>query len=519
MATDAVVENNAIIETETTLAAEQKGKLVKTLGRFDTIFFILATIVGLDLVGQAASNGLEATFWCVTLVLLFLLPYGLVMAEIGSGFPLEGGPYEWVKLTMGRFWASVNTIFYWVTNPLWIGGSLAFIGTEAWSSGISNIDGGSFWDYFFKFAFIWITIGSAIVSFKVGKWVPTTGAILKVVLVLFFTVTVIIYGFENGVEGISFGDLSPTRAGLLAIVPLILFSFVGFESANGAAEEMKDPQKDVPASILRSGLLAAFCYVLPIFLIVLVLPADKITGLGGFLDAVQESYSIYGGAADLMYGVTCLLFIYTLMNSGSAWMMSGDRTLAVASADGGWFPYVGVFNEKLGTPVRANVASGLVASAFMVAAVLLLNSGSDSAAATFTVVLYIAISTTLISYILVFPSAYLLRRKFPEAHRPFRIPGGNGVMLLCSGLITFWVLLGSWTAVFPGTLNKLFGLGYDYNEEWGMSAGKFFAFNLGTLAVIVVIAVLGYAAAAKVRSKTVQVAIAEVDPLPEGAGA
>ena len=54
------------------------------------------------------------------------------MAEIGGAFPVEGGPYEWVKLTMGRFVASLNTIFYWVTNPLWVGGSLAFIGTEAW---------------------------------------------------------------------------------------------------------------------------------------------------------------------------------------------------------------------------------------------------------------------------------------------------------------------------------------------------------------------------------------------------
>lgn len=516
MATEPAV----ITEVETTLAAEQKDKLVKTLGPFDTIFFILATIVGLDLIGQAASNGLEATFWTVTLVLLFLVPYGLVMAEIGSAFPLQGGPYEWVKLTMGRFWASLNTIFYWVTNPLWVGGSLAFIGTEAWSDGISHIGAGGFWDYAFKVIFIWLTIGSAIVSFKVGKWVPTTGAILKVALVAFFAITVIVYGIDNGVQGISFSDLKPTSAGLLAIVPLILFSFVGFESANGAAEEMKNPQRDVPRSILRSGGLAAFCYVVPIFLVVLVLPSKAITGLGGFLDAVQESYTIYGGAADFMFGVTCLLFIYTLMNSGSAWMMSGDRVLATASADGGFFPYFGEINAKLGTPIRANVLSGVIATAFMVSAVLLLQSGGKNAAI-FTVVLYIAISTTLISYILVFPSAYLLRRRYPHAHRPFRLPGtGNGPMALCAGLITFWVLLGSWTAVFPGTLNKLFGLDYVYTDEWdGLGAGTVLGYNVGTLAVIVVISLIGYAVAAKVRSSTVEVAVAENDPVTAGASA
>ena len=491
--------------TETAFAAQQKQHLVKTLGRFDMIFFTVAVVVGLDLIGQAASNGYEAFTWAFVLVILFLLPYGLVMAEVGSAFTAEGGPYEWVKLTMGRFTASMNTIFYWVTNPLWVGGSLAFIGTEAWSTGVSNIDSGSAADYLFKFLFIWLTIMSAIVSFRVGKWIPTLGALLKVGLVAFFAFTVVIYGFQNGVEGIDTGSLKPTSAGLLAIAPLILFSFVGFEGQNGAAEEMKDPQKDVPHSILRSGALATFCYLTPIFLVLLVLPQEAITGLGGFLDAVKESYSIYGGAGDFMYGVTCVLFVLTLMNSGSAWMMCGDRVLAVTAADGGFFPYFGAFHKKLGTPLRANVLSGVMATVFSFAAIQLLSSG---AADTFGVVLNIAISTTLISYILIFPAAYLLRRKHPNVPRPFRLGrSGDGLMLGASGLITFWVLLGSWTAVFPGTLNNLFGLGYSFTDEWGVSQATFLAFTLGTLLVIMIMATAGYAAGSKLREDEVEVEV------------
>ena len=82
-------------------------------------------------------------------------------------------------------------------------------------------------------------------------------------MVCVFGITVVIYGLENGFQGIDTGGLSPTTAGLLGIAPL-LFSFVGFEGQNGAAEEMKDPQKDVPSSIMRSGALAAFCYLVPI---------------------------------------------------------------------------------------------------------------------------------------------------------------------------------------------------------------------------------------------------------------
>lgn len=487
--------------SETAFAVEQKQHLVKTLGRFDMVFFTVAVIVGLDLIGQAASNGYEAFTWTVVLVIAFLLPYGLVMAEVGSTFTAEGGPYEWVKLTMGRFWGGLNTILYWVTNPLWVGGSLAFIGTEAWSSGISHIQAGGVWDYVFKFLFIWLTISSAIISFRVGKWIPTVGAIVKVALVAFFAITVVVYAMENGVQGIDAGSLKPTTAGLLAIVPLILFSFVGFEGQNGAAEEMKDPQKDVPSSILRSGALAAFCYLTPIFLVLLVLPSNAITGLGGFLDAVKESYTVYGGAAGFMYGVTSLLFIFTLMNSGSAWMMCGDRVLAVASADGAFFPYFGAFHRRLGTPLRANLLSGVIATVFMVAAVKLLNSG---AADTFGVVLNIAISTTLLSYILIFPSVYLLRRRHPEVPRPFRFPGrGSAPLGAAAGLITFWVLLGSWTAVFPGTIDRLLGQHYSFADSWGVSQGKFEAFTLGVLAVVLIVSLLGYRAGARVRSELV----------------
>ena len=499
----------AVPVTETAYAVEQKQHLVKTLGRFDMVFFTVAVIVGLDLIGQAASNGMEALTWAVVLTVLFLFPYGLVMAEMGSAFTAEGGPYEWVKLSLGRFWAGLNTIFYWVTNPLWIGGSLAFIGAEAWSSGISHIGSGGFWDYLFKFAFIWASISSAIIAFRVGKWIPTLGAILKVALVCVFAITVLIYGLDNGFQGIDVDGLSPTGAGLLGIAPLLLFSFVGFEGQNGAAEEMKDPQRDVPSSLVRSGALAAFCYLVPIFLVLLVLPTDAITGLGGFLDAVKESYTIYGGASSFLYGVTCVLFILTLMNSGASWMMCGDRVLAVAAADGAFYPYFGAFHPRLGTPLRANILSGVMATAFTIAATVLLSGG---AADTFGVVLNIAISTTLISYILIFPSAYLLRRKYPEVRRPFKLGEGSGLLLACSALITFWVVLGSWTAVFPGTLDELFGLGYSFDENWGVSQGTFMLFTLGTLAVIIAIFLAGFRAAASVRAYTVPVSLADAEP-------
>jgi len=191
-------------------------------------------------------------------------------------------------------------------------------------------------------------------------------------------------------------------------------------------------------------------------------------------------------------------FVLTLLTSGAVWMIGGDRILAVAAQDGAFPGYYGVFSERLGTPVRVNVMSGVVSTLFMVAAVGLFDSGADS---TFAVVLTIAISTTLISYLWIFPAAVRLRRIAPEVERPYRFPGGPASLYAGGALVTAWIALGTWAAVFPGTLERLFGLEYDFVDTWGVSQGRYIALSLGTLAVVVVIALVGHALGRSVREQ------------------
>jgi amino acid transporter len=295
-------------------------------------------------------------------------------------------------------------------------------------------------------------------------------------------------------------------------VPLLLFNYVGFELQNGAAEEMENPQKDVPLSILRSGITGVFMYVIPIFCILVVLPASKVTGIGGFIDAVTLTFhGVYGGAAHALLVIMTLGFIGALITSGSVWMIGSDRIQAVAAYDGAFFPYFGVFNRRLGTPVRVNVLSGITASAFAITAIYLLKNASTAAA--FTVVLDIAISTTLISYLWIFPASLRLRYTHPHVHRPYRHPWGMAGIWASTILVTLWIALGSWVAVFPDTLERVFGVGYTFKPTWGVTQGVFEALTLGTLGVIVVVGLIGYAFAGNVRAQEVDL------PLEVEAGA
>ncbi|WP_353372982.1 APC family permease [Mycobacterium sp.] len=492
------------------MAVAERQKLQKSLRRFDMLFFTICALVGLDTLGQVSSWGAQTFTWLIVLAVLFVLPYALIMAELGSSFTQEGGPYEWMKLSWGRFWAGIGAVLYWVTNPLWVGGSLAFISTAAWSDNISKIGTGTFGDYFFKLIFIWISIGVAIVSLRRGKWIPNAGAIIRIGVLAFFSVTVLIYAIEHGVHGYSVHQFGPSTAVFLGLVPLLLFNYVGFELQNGAAEEMIDPQKDVPKSVGLSGLVTVLAYAIPIFGILEVLPTSSISGIAGFLDAVHKTFSVYGGAQNFMVDVMALGFIFALVTSGSVWMMGSDRIQAVAAYDGAFVGWFGVFNKFFGTPVRVNVMSGVVSTIFMIAAE---HFATGSNASTFTVVLYLATSTTLLSYLLIFPAIIKLRYSHPDVHRPYRMPFGMAGVWVSGVLCTAWMLLGSWAAVFPGTIDEyVFNLHYSMQDAYGVSRSRFEVFTLGTLGVVVAFGVVGYLLGKPVRDQQVDVPLAAFQP-------
>ena len=476
---------------------EQQGKLHRTLGRLDIVLLTIAAVISIEILGQLSSYGGETFTWLVVLVITFLLPYALLFAETGSTFTDEGGCYTWIKRAFGRGTAAVATVFYWVTTPVWIGGSMALLAGATFNQYLVPLNPHGFSGYLFHLAFIWTTVLSAIASLRWAKWLPNSGALSKVGLLVLFVVTTIIYGIQHGFSGITASNLSPTLIGLFGVAPLLLFGFLGFEAANGAAGEMKDPQKDVPKGLARSTVIAACCYLLPILAILLVIPKDQITGVSGLMEAVGEVFVVYGPAAPVMTTIAAALFVHVLVTQGAAWMIVSDRVQGIAAADGAFFGgFFGKFHRQLGTPIRINLLSGVLASVFLVASLTLIEGSS---AAIFGVVLTISISTYLISYLAIIPAAIKLRLSDTRTHRPFRVPGGNRVFVILGIICTAWVALGSWVAVFPGTLEALFGLDYPFVEIWGVERQVYTTFTLATLGFLAALGIAGYVAGRRLR--------------------
>ncbi|MFD8545940.1 APC family permease [Streptomyces sp. NPDC059649] len=464
--------------------------LKRSLRRFDIMAIGIAAVISFDVIGQIAAGGGQAVTWIGVIVVGFLLPYALIFAETGAAFPQEGGPYVWVEVAFGRLPAVLTTMFYWVTNPVWLGGSLVFLAAEAWDGFVFPLGTGTVADYAFKLVFIWTAILTAVISLRRGKWITTAGAGAKVLALAFFTATAVAYGLRHGFRGLEAAGFAPTAAGFLALVPVLLFAFVGFEAPNAAGDEMLDPRRDVPVAIAVSASVATCCYLLPVLAILSAAPAGRVTGVAGFMEAARLVFGIYGSWRGPLLSFVAVLFALSLLTQGSAWMIVADRMQAMAAADGGFFTRaLGAFHPRLGTPVRMNLLSGVTATVFMAAS---MNLANGDASAIFGVVLTVAITTLLLSYIAVIPALLALRLRHRAAPRPYQVPFGTGGFTVAALLVYAWILLGCWVALFPGTLEPLVGSRYDFRATWGVSRLTFEAFTLGTVAVLLAIAAAGY---------------------------
>src|SRR5207249_226672 len=120
-------------------------------------------------------------------------------------------------------------------------------------------------------------------------------------------------------------------ATFIAVAPVLIFTFVGFEVPSSAGQEMENPRRDVPITLAWAAVGTILMYGLPVLAILLVLPASRVTGLSGFLDAIKAVFTVYGGyvspdgvatltgAGQALGALAALAFIVAVASSGAAW--------------------------------------------------------------------------------------------------------------------------------------------------------------------------------------------------------
>ena len=414
--------------------AEQGKGLKKALRGLDMTLFTVCAILVIDTVAPSAAIGPASISWWLITLVLFFIPYGLITAELGTTYPDEGGLYVWVKKAFGEKWAARTTWLYWVNVALWmpsvyilfagIFSQLFFPEMTLWTQIAIGV------------IMTWITVAIGVVSLETGKWVPNLGAALKAIILLVIGVGGIVFALKNGIANdLSFTSLLPTWDAGLQFLPVIVYSYMGFELMSGAAGEMENPGRDIPRAIVIAGVMIALFYLLGTVGMLLALPLDQLGLVGGIIDTLKIilGESGFGGAVVTLLGIATL---YTFLANMVTWTMGANRTAAEAGQDRELPAFFGKLHPVNKTPLNAYILTGVVSTIVIILYGFMAGNAEDL----FWSLFAFSSIVFLMPYLALFPAFLHLRKVDPDTVRPYRVPGGNGVASVLVAICLVFIL-------------------------------------------------------------------------------
>ena len=327
----------------------------------DVILSVICVVFVAEAAAPVASIGNSQYFWWIFMILAFLLPYGLIAAELGTAYAGDGGLYDWIHAAYpnGK-WAARASWYYWINFPLWMA-SLAVMCPEL----ITFITGrslGTFGSLVVELLFIWIVTLIACYPVCDSIIILNVSAVIKIVLALLVgglgVWYISRYGFVNDMSAGTF--LPSFDLDSLSYISVIIFNFLGFEVVCTYAGSMADPRRQIPQAIVTGGVVIAAIYLFSAFGIGAAVPTRDISVDSGLIDAVSLMTGRTGG---VLVGIVALLFLVTLFGNMISWSMGVNSTAAYA-AERGDMPAVFARRRKDNDmPVGSALVSGIVASA------------------------------------------------------------------------------------------------------------------------------------------------------------
>lgn len=390
----------------------------------DVILSVICVVFVAEAAAPVASIGNSQYFWWGFMILAFLLPYGLIAAELGTAYAGDGGLYDWIHAAypQGK-WAARASWYYWINFPLWMA-SLAVMCPELLRD-ITGRQMGTIASLAVQLLFIWVVTLIACYPVCDSIVILNVSAVIKILLALLVgglgVWYISRYGFVNDMSARTF--LPSFDLTSLSYISVIIFNFLGFEVVCTFAGSMSEPKKQIPQSIVTGGIVIAAIYLFSAFGIGAAVDVREISVDSGLIDAVSL---ILGADGGVLVGVVALLFLVTLFGNMISWSMGVNSTAALA-ADHNDMPRIFAKRwAKNNMPVGSAVASGVVASGVCILGVLIETVTPDSSL--FWSFFALNLVMLLLSYLPVFPAFLKLRRVDAKTPRPFRVPGSDAAL-------------------------------------------------------------------------------------------
>ena len=430
--------NKSIFRTKSieAMLAQSTGKgkgLKKVLGAFELTMLGIGAIIG---TGIFVLTGVAAADYAGPALILSFVFSGiactfaaLCYAELAAMIPVAGSAYTFGYVGLGEIWAWIIgwdlVLEYLVAVAAVAVGWSGYIVSLLKSGGIivppalSNAPGQNGGIINLPAVLILLVIALLLV-----KGVSESAKLNNVLVIIKLAVVIVFIVLGVGhVQPANWNPFFPYGvSGVFKGAAIIFFAYIGFDAVSTAAEEVKNPQRDLPIGIIGSLLVCTVLYIIVSAILTGMVPYSQYHNNAAPVAFALSQVGINWGSALVSVGAVCgISSVLLVMTYGST------RILFSLSRDGLLPEVFASIHPKFGTPIKSTV---------LVAVVTMTLSG-------FVQIGRLAEMTnigTLAAFCVVAASVIVLRKKRPEVTRPFSCPWVPVVpiiaILFCLYLIT-----------------------------------------------------------------------------------
>jgi len=430
-------------------------EFAKALSLLDATMIVMGSMIGS---GIFIAPSLMAGYMPIPQFLLLLwLVGGLLTAfgamaygELSAMMPKAGGQYVFLREAYSPLWGFLYgwTLFFVIETGFIAAVAIAFakyLGILIPSLSEENI--------ILSFNFIGFNytlntaqlIGIAIISFL--TFINCFGVVLGALVQNIFTISkiaaigaLVLIAFligegslNNYYANFSLKDFHPIRSDILSMgflaafavaMSKALFAYDAWYSVTFTAEEVKEPAKNLPRSLIFGTLGVMLVYLVANMCYLYILPIDKMAIVADNRVAAEVAKIVLGNAGAILISLAILISTFGCNNG---LILSGARVYYAMAKDGLFFKSAGQLHSKYRTPTIALIIQGIWA-------IILTLSGTYNALLTYT-----AFASLLFNAMTVI-GLFILRSKFADVPRPYRCNGYPVIPLLYILVAIFFII-------------------------------------------------------------------------------
>ncbi|MBR9700810.1 amino acid permease [Candidatus Woesearchaeota archaeon] len=420
------------------------AELKRTLGFWLTSGFVFLNLVNTGIffgVPLAVSvAGIDSIIAWLILAIVSVYA-GMCFAELTTMYPRAGGVYEFAKQAYGRLVSFEVGWTLWLINNI-ATALLVVAAIEYLLPGDAPfiLLGYSVSAFLYK-----VTVSCGIII--VMNYITFRGAsesaklLLLMSIFTFLLLMVIIIPGSMEIQLSHFGGLTWEWPVILIAMFLLSETFFGWESISFMAEEIKDPAKTIPKSLVFTTGFVALAALCLAFVTIGVLGIEALKGVAGQRPVLAVLGQL--GFTEGFILIANLGVVVTFLGNAFGSIIGNPRLLMALSRDKLFIEQFSEIHPRFGTPHRSVLLQTIVALVIVV-----------SAAGAYQLLLELVVAPSILLYALIIFLVPLFRWTKKDVPRPFKAPFGSFLPLLLVGF--FLTLFGAWVWFqYPNSIDQL----------------------------------------------------------------